>query len=397
MMFRKFIYGAGVFACSVVIFSFIRQIIVFPEIAKADEPFFGNLVFAIFSFEAIAYGFTGAFPDYYVRQVKGGRINIALIKALSRLCRFAPFSAIAFYILGMSAVTCGILSIYLYFFSINALKLKLVFNDLRFSENIAYMSARSAPYLILLAFVHLSDPPFSAWALEIATALILIFEIIYGFRLRAVTKKYYKADSPSSDDEVKLWDVAVILLPFCISYFLLGIMQRGDLTFVKLIDEVYYVEYAKIILTVNFFCAPLTLMISNPLLSFVTKHDISLHSTELKKILWVVAAAVVAIGGVSAIAFNEVYKILYDGIYLGSRWIIFYYAAGTLLFAILRTLVIKYSEITVALFSNACVVVLTAISALYFSVQYAIMLFFFFRVAASLTALAISKKETQSA
>ncbi|WP_017523752.1 hypothetical protein [Pusillimonas noertemannii] len=376
-MLKKFVSGAGVFALSVLAFSFIRQIIVLPAVARYDDILFVELTYAVFTFEAVAYAFAGAIPDYYVRMTQGDKVSITLMNKLSRICLLGLTSVIGFAFLGIELLTSILLAFYLYIFSLNALRLKIVFAKLKFQENFIYMGTRSAPYLILFLLLHNPILQIEGWELQLTIGMLLGFEILYAARLSAITR----ADREDGLINAEKGDgLLKALLPFILSALLIGFIQRGDMTFVRLIDEVFYLDYAKLILTINFFCAPLALMVASPMLSFISRHGIKLQSKEMARITSLVILFSVATGIIATVTFGRVYDLLYGGEVNASGGMVFYICVAVLLYAIVRTLIVRYVPAGTALFWNILVIVTSLIVALLFSVYDFVIAFFALRL-----------------
>ncbi|MDT0496366.1 hypothetical protein RM530_03155 [Algiphilus sp. W345] len=356
-MIKKFLSGSGIFALSVLVFSFVRQIVVFPAVSRYSDDLFIGLTFMIFTFEAIAYGFTGAIPDYYVRRVHGGAVDAELIHKLGRFSLISFVSLAAFLMLGMGTSVSLLLSVYLYLFALNALKIKIVFNKMRFAENFVYMAFRSAPYLLVLWGIQSNVVWARGVEIECMAGLLLAFECIYWIRLNAITHEDMviaaRAESGNQRSEVQFFSI----LPFVASALLMGFIQRGDLTLMKVLDTDYYVGYAKLILTVNFFCAPLSLMVSSPLLSFMSRYGLSLGSKEIRHILIWVAALIAVTGLGSVVVFRWMHSILYHEVYGGQMWLVFYFTTTALAYSVVRTLVVKYANIRFALHASSLVLV----------------------------------------
>ncbi|PWW38184.1 hypothetical protein [Chromohalobacter israelensis] len=390
-MLKKFLSGSGIFALSVLAFSVVRQIIVFPAISRIDDQLFASLTFMVFTLEAIAYGFTGAIPDYYVRQAQGSAANAWLMRQLSRFCLLGVVSVPAFYLLGMGALTSSLLGLYLYLFALNALKIKLVFNKLCFGENFIYMGFRSAPYLLALWIVQEQPAWLQGHELPAVAMLMLAFEFIYWLRLVVITQKdMLEGRQEAEQDYGKL---LASLLPFIASALLIGVIQRGDMTLVKLADTTYYTDYAKTILTINFFCAPLSLMISAPLLSLLSNRGLSIDSPSVKHLLLVIFGLILLTSIGATGTFNFVHEILYGGSNTTPAWLIFYLTTTTLLYALARTMVVKYAAIRLALPMNILLTLLAAAMSIYLPVQIFIIIFFGMRLLAYIILLALDKKK----
>lgn len=378
-MLKKFLSGSGIFALSVLAFSVVRQIIVFPAISRIDDQLFASLTFMVFTFEAIAYGFAGAIPDYYVRQLQGGgTVNAGLMRQLGRLCLLGLASIPAFLLLGMDAWTSLLLGLYLYFFALNALKIKLVFNKLHFGENFIYMAFRSVPYLLALWLIWVQPAWLHGYELQAVAALMLAFEFFYWLRLDAITQQEMRESKQGAEQEYGV--LLASLLPFIASALLIGVIQRGDLTLVKLADAAYYTDYAKTILTINFFCAPLSLMISAPLLSFLSNRGLSLGSSEVKRLLLVIIGLALLTGLGAAGTFDYVNGILYGGSSTSPAWLVFYLTTSTLLYALTRTMVVKYAAVRLALPVNIMLILMAAAMAIYLPVQAFVVLFYGLRL-----------------
>lgn len=379
-MLKQFVSGSGVFALSVLVFSFIRQIMVFPALSRYSDSLFVEMTFMIFTFEAVAYGFTGAIPDYYVRQVRGEAADSILLRRLARLCLASFVCFVPFLLLGFGVWASLLLTVYLYCFALNALKMKVIFNKLNFQENFVYMASRAVPYPLILAMVHLDLPLLAGWELAVAAGMLLAFEALYLVRLNAITRRdLARPETPADSRDGGL--LYRTILPFIVSCLLMGLIQRGDLTFVKLADVDYYVGYAKLILTVNFFCAPLALMVSSPFLSFLSRYDLSLASKEARHILLAIVGMAVITGIGAVIVFRPVYSLLYGGAYAGSGWLVFYFTVATLLYAVARTLVVRFVAVRLALSVNIMLVLLTTAMAVLASVQWAVVVFYASRLA----------------
>lgn len=379
-MLRKFIFGSGVFALSVLAFSLIRQIIVFPAISRYSDDLFVELTFMVFTFEAIAYGFTGAIPDYYVRRLQGSGVDAVLMRKLSKLCLTSLASFVGFFLFGLGFIVSLLLSIYLCLFSLNALKIKIVFNKLQFAENFVYMAFRSIPYLVLLWATYSEAAWIKGEELKWTAGLLLITEACYFFRLKSITRQDMENAIPVYREYEIQDSLFYSILPFIVSALMMGFIQRGDLTIVKLLDTSYYTGYAKLILTVNFFCAPLALMISSPLLSFMSRYDLSLKSPDMHRIIGGVAILVAAISLTTSLSFNFVYAQLYAGSYNGSTWFIFFITAMTLSYALVRTLTTKYAKAKPLLLTNILLVLILALLSKLISIQIFVVFFYTARV-----------------
>lgn len=388
-MLKKFLSGSGIFALSVLAFSVVRQIVVFPAISRIDDQLFASLTFMVFTFEAIAYGFAGSIPDYYVRHVQGSTANAGLMRQLCRLSLLGLVSIPAFVLLGMDVWISSLLGLYLYFFALNALKIKLVFNKLRFGENFIYMAFRSAPYLLALWLIWAQPTWLHGYELQAVAALMLAFEFFYWLRLDAITQQDMRESKQGAEQEYGV--LLASLLPFIASALLMGVIQRGDLTLVKLADAAYYTDYAKTILTINFFCAPLSLMISAPLLSFLSNRGFSLYSSEVKRLLLVIIGLALLSGLGAAGTFDYVNGILYGGTSTSPTWLVFYLTTSTLLYALARTMVVKYAAVRLALPVNIVLTLLAAAIAIYLPVQIFIILFYGLRLLAYVMLLAFGR------
>lgn len=399
-MLKKFLSGSGIFALSVLAFSVVRQIIVFPAISRIDDQLFASLTFMVFTFEAIAYGFAGAIPDYYVRQLQGGgTVNAGLMRQLGRLCLLGLASIPAFLLLGMDAWTSLLLGLYLYFFALNALKIKLVFNKLHFGENFIYMAFRSVPYLLALWLIWVQPAWLHGYELQAVAALMLAFEFFYWLRLNAITREDMRESRQGEGAEQEYGALLASLLPFIASALLIGVIQRGDLTLVKLADAAYYTDYAKMILTINFFCAPLSLMISAPLLSFLSRHALSLDSPEIRRLLLVISGLVLLTGLGAMLAFGYVNDILYGSSSESPAWLVFFLTVSTLLYALVRTMVVKFSAVRFTLLVNICLVMLSVLMVIYLPALIFVIAFYALRLLTYVALLAagiFSSKHNQS-
>lgn len=373
-MLRAIFSGSAFFAVSVLLFSFIRQIIVFPAISFADDVAFAELTFVIFTVEAIAYGFIGALPDYYLRNVSGKFANPVLYKFLRKLSLLSLIAVAPLFFLGVDIVSSTIMAIYLCVFSLNALSLKLLFSAAGFSENYIYMAFRSMPYLVLLYAIGGVENLIQGNEVLAASVLLLFFEFFYLCRLvRQMRKKVlWRSDCCESHLAVGVGKV----LPFMLGALMLGFLQRGDLTAVKVIDSGYYAEYAKLILTINFFCAPLVLMISSPLLTFLSKSAEYLSKDKIRKIIIVCVIAIFITGFMSSLLFDYIYTIIYAAKNSFSPFIIFYVVVCNLLYALMRTFVVRYGRVNEIIFFNFSAIVIILVASALLSVQ-AFVLFFY--------------------
>lgn len=379
-MLKKFLSGSAVFALSVLAFSVVRQILVFPAISRIDDLLFANLTFMVFTFEAIAYGFTGAIPDYYVRHVHGKTVDAGLMRKLGRLCLLGLASMPAFFLLGMDALVSTLLALYLYVFALNALKIKLIFNKMRFGENFVYMAFRSAPYILALLAIQAKAAWLQGHELVAVAALLLAFEFFYWLWLEAITRKDMRGGEDGST-----WGYGGLLaslLPFVVSALLIGVIQRGDMTLVKLADADYYIGYAKLVMTINFFCAPLSLMISVPLLSFLSRHALALGSQEVRRLLLVISGLVLLTGLGAMFAFGYVNDVLYGSSSDSPSWLVFYLTVSTLLYALARTMVVKFSAVRSTLLVNIGLVVVSVLMVIYLPALVFVVAFYALRLLA---------------
>ena len=315
------------------------------------------------------------------------------MRQLSKFCLLGVVSLPAFLLLGMDAWTSSLLGLYLYLFALNALKIKLIFNKLRFGENFIYMGFRSVPYLLALWLIREQPAWLQGYELQTVAALLLVFEFFYWLRLVAITQK----DMFEGKQEAEQGYGALLasLLPFIASALLIGVIQRGDMTLVKLADAAYYTDYAKTILTINFFCAPLSLMISAPLLSLLSNRGLSLGSSKVKHLLLIIVGLILLTGMGAAGTFNFVHGFLYGGSNTNPAWLVFYLTTSTLLYALARTMVVKYAAVRLALPVNIVLTLLAATMAIYLPVQIFVILFYGLRVLAYIMLLCLDRKKAQ--
>lgn len=375
-MLKIFLSGSSIFVVSVLVFSVVRQIIVFPAISRLDDGFFVALTFMVFTFEAVAYGFTGAIPDYYVRCVHGGDVNAQLIRRLSKFCLTSLFSLFIFLMFGMGLVVSAMLAFYLYLFALNALKIKIIFNKLHFSENFSYITFRSVPYLLCFYMIQTPTEWMIGRELEVMAGLLLVFEFLYLIRLNLIIRKDMASADMNDANRNQLTGLYILLIPFVASSLLMGFIQRGDLTLIKILDENYYVDYAKMILTVNFFCAPLSMMVASPLLSFMSRYGLALASVEARRLLFLISLLVLLSGLGAALTFDWIIQVLYHSEYEVSKPLVFYFTVTTIAYAVVRTLVVKYANVKLVLGANISVVLTVLAFALLVPIEWVPVIFF---------------------
>jgi hypothetical protein len=384
---KRFFTAASFFAISVLLFTAFRQLLIFPGIARIDQLLFADLTFYVFSVEAIAYGFSGAIPDYFVRNSRGKEVEINLLIDLRKLCLLSFCSIIFFKIIGFTFFISFLTGCYLYFFSLNALNIKVLFNKMEFKENYFYMAYRCLPYVILFTVLFFYRNNEFQYIFFMAFAMLL-FEWIYSIRLN---QKLNLISGNMSHQEKNLYSLFGKCLPFIVSYLFLGLVQRGDLTFSKIFLPDYYVDYAKIILTINFFCAPLVLLSASPLLSFITNNEIKLFSVAAKRIFVYFLIAYIVISVIGSYIFNHVYGLLYGGASTFSMPVIFFILLFTLTYNLLRTFIVKYASPIIIIGSNALIIGLTFIVYWLVGAFNCIMFFFFARVFFGVVSLVLAK------
>lgn len=342
-MSRSFLKGSAVFAASTMLFSLIRQIIFFPTLANSNETAFAYTSYAIFGMEALAYTISGTIPDYFVRRA-GRLIHVrSIVSNLIFLCLISIIALPIFLLLKIKPIDSILLTVNILFFTINALLIKIIFNELDFGENIYCMAYRSTPYLIFFVYIKTAgDKNIAEINPTFLLALIFTFEFFYFIRLKLDSRIKNNINKKFSKKYIKMLFYSIS--PFIFGYLVAGISQRGEYIFIKNYAELYYIEYAKNILVINFFCGPIVLILSSPLMSYLHNKKIDFKSP---KMISVITATTIFALLISAIAAN-MHEIIYLYLYKSRTDFSFFYTSiisfSLIMYSINRTLLVKYCE-----------------------------------------------------
>jgi hypothetical protein len=353
------------------LFSFARQILAFPALANFSDSDFALVTFTVFLLEAVAYGFTGAIPDYFTKNSVGGVVNKELFCGLRRSVLLSLFVFPVFLVSGVEFFTAIILTLYLYFFSLNALYVKLHFNLLDFKENYYYIGTRLAPYLLLYAYALVGERLFDSSQLLLALTLImLLFEFGYSVRIKANNNIVGDGD---------VFRVLRDIWPFMFGCLLFGLVQRGDMVIISKVNEVFYIEYAKNIILINFFCNPVVLMISNPLLSFLSKNDIKASSKNILKMFFFAIPASFVVALFAAVVFGFIYEYMYKVETVFSFFMVFVLVCFTILYNFIKTLCVKYVSSGMLVKGNLTTIFASVSSVFFLDIVDAVFVFYVLR------------------
>jgi len=342
-MIAEFIKKTLYFSGSVFVYSGVRHLIFLPMLSDHDLEAFrvvGQLLFVI---DIVFYTFAGALSDYYVRLTKGGNNNIHLLDKLTKYSLLG-LASIFFYRLYIDDVfISAILGIYIVLSAMVALNLKVFFNRLEFTINYRYIAFRLIPYGITMLAVALN----SAAALWIFCTSLALSE--YAF-LRVIRKEVRVLEpvgtsiSDVSSTRKAKWSS---ILGFIAVYSLIGFTQRGDVALAE-----YFIGYAEIVKYValasvlNFFCNPIAVMTSSSLLAFLVNKRLDIRRIFFPSIILILCiSSLIAL--VSAALFPTVMNLLYSAITLDvSYGQVFFIVFSIVLYSIIRTFVIRFSDTT---------------------------------------------------
>lgn len=335
------------YALSVLLFSFIRQIVFLPYLEKSSDSYFITFAALIFTIELVSYVFTGAIPDYFTKKSISGQLNLSLFKFLNHLALISLISGFAFYIFGSSYLSSVALSVYVYFCVRNNLYLKIHFNHLNFKWNWLYILIRLIPMLIV--FIFINDNSIDE-IIDIFCISILICEIIFFSIIK------YKTEINCAE-EVSHFSYSAIFF-FIISYALLALLLRGDLVFLEriLLPE-QYAEYVKMLIVINFVTTPIVLMTSNSLLSYITHQNVKISKRGQNKLFLYSSLLAGVIGVVVTVLHEFLGSILFTDKSSVSVEVVFIIAMNIVLFNLIKTFSLKYSSENAMAISNALAII----------------------------------------
>jgi len=157
VLIKRFFSNSLIYAGSVLLFSVGRQIIFFPYLNKLSISLFETISFLVILFDFLMYIFGASLADYYVRKVEQNNKQYSLFKFLFFLSFLSFFSFFIFVYYEINYIIALLLTLYLLFYVLNTLQIKLFFNNLNFIKNYFYVTCRLLPYFLLLIYVKFFD------------------------------------------------------------------------------------------------------------------------------------------------------------------------------------------------------------------------------------------------
>lgn len=330
LFFRKMIQFAG----AVILFSVVRQLLVFPWLAREYIDTFSQVTFLVFTFEALLYLLIGAFPDFYAKNSSGGEVNAPLISRLLYLNNFGSIICFCLPLFGVDVLYSFLLFPFFVFSGRNALNLKLVFNKLDYLENYYYIVFRIFPYFSLFMIVWVE--PY--WVVALFCLCLSASEVFYSFRLSRVTAAYERGTSSVTSG---LDSKALIV--FCIAYIFISFAQRGDFTGIGYFySSADYADFAMLMSVVNFFCNPVALVTGAGLLSLLVNQKVNFDLVVFFKVLFVVLFLSAFISVTAAALFGYVEFFLYGKAIGFSSFTVFFVVFCNIVFLSFRTLTVRF-------------------------------------------------------
>lgn len=337
------------FAGAVVLFSAVRQLLIFPWLAREHVEVFAKVTFLVFTFEALLYLLIGALPDYYAKRSNGDRGNPQLMERLLTINSYASLICFALPFMGVDLVCAIMLFPFFIFSGRNALKLKVEFNKLNYRENYFYVVYRVVPYLTLLSLMWLEG----GVALILFCCALSASEFLYTLRL----SKHYCGENAEYSTKGGLTFSWKSLSAFCLAYICISFAQRGDFTSVGYFYGTYeYTQFAMLMSIINFFCNPVALVSGAGLLSILVNQQVNLNRSSLMKILTPVIVLSLFVAGSAVLFFGYVEQLLYKREIGFSKSVIFLVVFSNVVFLSLRTFTIKFfsPKILLALYLMVC-------------------------------------------
>ncbi|AUL74557.1 hypothetical protein ATS72_013605 [Pseudoalteromonas sp. 13-15] len=353
------------YSFSTLLFSFLRQLIALPIIQRLDEKSFIIIATAIFLIEMVSYCFVGGVPDYLTKNSTSGCLNEELLNFLQNFSLLSLSSVIIFYLLTQNVQNSIILSIYVYFCTRNNLALKVYFNKLQFNINWVYILFKSLPLIVVLITLKLTSAEPTLYLAIFCISLALCEMFFFIFIKKKLCKDFGFIKVVNKSVSCKP------LLYFIFSYFSLALLIRGDIVFYEyFIIESVYVEIVKALIVINFFITPVVLVVSNPLLSYLSYKNIL---GNLKNGL-IYLFSTLTVCFIVATIVSQLSRIVASFIFSGEDFVFsnfeaFIIAFFILFFHLLRTFNLKFSSSKGMIYASFSVVLLSFFSAYFFGLN----------------------------
>lgn len=278
-MIKKFVNSSLVYAGSALLFSIGRQIIFFPILHKLSPQLFVEISFLIILIDFLIYSIGASIADYYVKSVVKEDKNLGLYKFLSSFAFISLSSVLVFlFYYNVSLILSLLLSVYLLFYTLNSLQMKLFFNNLIFSKNYIYIFFRLMPYFLLLFYEYLTGIE----SLSLFIVLLLTSEVSAYYLFKFELADTYKELLPINP----LLDRGVI--KFIFIYLLFALVLRLDMFVVEYMFPEFFSEYYQMLSVYMIFVNPIILITSASLLSVLTHVDIDTFVKNKFKILCII-------------------------------------------------------------------------------------------------------------
>jgi hypothetical protein len=368
-MIKKFLSSSLVYAGSALTFSIGRQIVFLPALNKLSPELFKEISFFIVLLDFLVYSMGASVADYYVKQVNTSGKNYSLYKYLLHFSYLSLVSFLIFYFYNISLLISLILAIYMLFYVLNTLQIKLFFNDLKFSKNYTYVFLRLVPYISLLIYESIVGiRSFLFFSLS-----LLIFEAIAYFTFKYQLSDAYKIiNNSKTQKDYNIFNFMGI-------YLLFALTLRLDMFVVEYLFNDKFAEYYQIISVYMIFINPIILLTSSSLLSILTHIE---HNTIIKNKIKILLS-ILLISLISGIVFQifgtTFISILYPkNIMITEYWFLSFIVIFTsLFFLILKTFIIKLSSLKDMISINLLILIIPLI--FYFKFIYFISAFYITR------------------
>lgn len=346
----KFLSGASTYAFGAMLYSAGRQLLLLPSISKTSSvELFVNFSSLLFMMDLVVYAVSGPLSDYFQRNTDGDLNVYKLNGRLANLSVISLFVTPIYFIYEIKTPVIICLSLYNFLYAHNTIRQKVIFNNLKFTENLIYNIYKSWSFFVVSIYIIYNEVDFESVVLFFSFS-ILMSEALYFYRLNLLLKE-------NKDVNVKGVSInhkEIIYLFFvCL---LSALIQRGDLLVAKYVLDNPDI-YIKIISILSFFINPIILIMSVPLMSFLVNKNVSLVRIMDFRIILLVCFLIVILSFIAIFLFEFISKTLYpsDNV-LDYQLYVFIAMPVTLIGLLARVLSVKYGCEKQMLYINILIV-----------------------------------------
>lgn len=337
LMIKKFASSSMIYAGSSLLFSIGRQIIFLPFLNKISPELFLEVSFLIVLVDFLIYSIGASIADYYVKQVTSDNSQYKLYRFLFYFSYVSIFSIVVFLFYDIDFNISLILALYILFYVLNTIQMKLFFNNLKFVKNYIYIFFRLLPYMSLLIYIYFVNIE----SFLVFSMFLLLSEIIAFYLFRLELKDIYV----KINKEILTFNIEILY--FILTYALFALVLRMDMFTVEYFFKDYFSEYYQMISVYLIFVNPIVLLTSASLLSILTFIDLERFIKNKFLIFYTVIGISISAGTLFYLVGEYVILFLYPENKLINNYnlLSFVVISTTLLFQVFKTFIIKYGSI----------------------------------------------------